>query len=421
MHGSRTRHRLERLGLAVGIVLAIAIVAAVINWVLQSDQGPLEPSPEATINVTIGPTGTPATATPEIIFDAEPAPEMGSMLHMLGYAPDRLEDDSLPLSDIAQYADIERWMNARGIDTPASPGDPAWDSWRAEVSALAIPEVLATRGTDDVWINTYGFGLHQVHQVLAVGSAPDYVMVLRGDFDADALSAAWAESGYQAVRVDGVTYWSLYPGDSVDLSAPASRPALGNMNNLVLLEDGTLIATARSGRLEQTLRAVSDAQPSLADNADLQALLAPGTDPHQFVSAVILKGSVLAPLAGTPVAGAIATPIAETPQVEMMIAGLQLPPAGDTPPRLVLVTRYDSAQAATTAYTRTHQELAMGTSTVTGLAFRERVTLTSMRVLATDDGGGLLIVQMHLAADDADWREIIEQRDLGYLMWPRVP
>lgn len=419
MHPSRVRHRIERIGLAVGIVLAIVIFAAVINWVLQSDQGPLEPSPEATTFPTIGPTLTPATATPEITFDAEPGPEAGSLLHMLGYAPDRLEDDSLPLSDIAQYADIQRWMTARGMATPTTFGDAFWDSWLGELPALAIPEVLATRGTADVWINTYGFGLHQVHQVLAVGSAPDYVMIMRGDFDANTLSTAWAESGYQAVRVDGVTYWSLYPGGAVDLSAPASRPALGNMNNLVLLDDGTLIATARSGRLEQTLRTVHDSQPSLADNADIQALLAPGTDSGQFVTAVILKGSVLEPLAATPDANMVATPVAETPQVEMLVAGLQLASSGEGIPRMVVVSRYESTEAAITAYRRTGHELATGRSAVTGLAYSQRVTPMSMRVLATADDGGLLILQVHLASGDADWREIIEQRDLGYLMWPR--
>ncbi len=418
MRSLRFRHRVERIGLAIGIVLAVVIVVAVISWVLQSDQGPLEPSPEATTLPTIGPTLPPATATPDVQFDPEPGPEPGSLLHMLTYAPDRLADDSLPLSDIAQYADIQRWMASRGIDTPASPGDPTADAWQAELSALAIPEVMATRGTSAGWVGTYGFGLHQVHQVLAVGSAPDFVMVLRGDFDADVLSTAWAESGYQAVRVDGITYWSLYPGGSVDLSAPASRPALGNMNNVVLLEDGTLIATARSGRLEQTLRTINGSQPSLAENADMQALLIPGTDPRQFITAVILKGSVLQPLAGTPVPISVATPVVETPQVQLMAAGLQLPQDGDGRAHMVVVTRYDSAQAATIAFTRTSRDLATGRSVITDDAFSQRVSLTSMRVVATDEDGALLIVNLHLADGDADWREIIEQRDLGYLMWP---
>ena len=283
MHRSLLRHRIERIGLFIGIVLAVFIIVAVINMVLQSDQGPLEPTPESTTEPT-GVAATPATpSTPGISFNPEPEPEPGSLLHMLGYAPDRLRDDSLPLSDIAQYANIQRWMDAQGVVIPTGPDDSNWEAWQQQLPALAVPEVLSTRGTDDVWVNTYGFGLHQVHQVLAVGSPPDYVLVMRGDFDEETLLAAWADSGYQAVRVDGVTYWSLNPGGSVDLSAPASRPALGNMNNIVLLEDGTLIATSRADRLEQTIRNINGANPTLAENEEIRTLLASGIEPENLV------------------------------------------------------------------------------------------------------------------------------------------
>jgi hypothetical protein len=339
---------------------------------------------------------------------------------MLGYAPDRLADESLPLSDIAQYADIQRWLADRGVPVPTGPNDPSWDAWHVELRSLAIPEVFATRGTDDVWIDTYGFGLHQVHQVLAVGSAPDFVMVMRGDFDAEVLNTAWAESGYQAVRVNGVTYWSLNPGGSVDLSAPASRPALGNMNNVVLLEDGTLIATARSSRLEQTIRTIQDTEPSLAGNPAIQALLAPGTDPDSFVTAVLLKGSVLEPLDTTATTEPASTPVRENPEADLFIAGLQLVGSEPGSARMVLVTSYDSPDFATAAYTRTSRELLTGTSGVTSLPYRLRVQPVSMRVLATTDGS-LLVLHLNPMMDAADWREIIEQRDLGYLMWPPGP
>jgi hypothetical protein len=417
MRNPSVRQRIERIGLAFGIILAIVIIAAVLNWVLQSDQGPLEPGPEPTSLPTMGPTLTPATATPTATFDSIPSPKPGSLQHMLGYAPNRLADESLPLSDIAQYADIQRWMTARGVPVPTDPNDLSWDAWHVELRSLAIPEVFATRGTDDVWIDTYGFGLHQVHQVLAVGSAPDFVMVMRGDFDAEVLNTAWAESGYQAVRVNGVTYWSLNPGGSVDLSAPASRPALGNMNNVVLLDDGTLIATARSSRLEQTIRTIQDANPSLAGNPDIQALLAQGTDPDSFVTAVLLKGSVLEPLVTTATTEPASTPVTVTPEAELLIAGLQL--AGDDPEstRMVLVTSYDSPDVATAAYARASRELATGTSGVTSLPYRLRAQPVSMRVLATTDGS-LLVMHLIPVMGATDWQQIIEQRDLGYLMWP---
>ena len=424
MRRQSLRHRFERIGLLVGIVLALAIIVGVVNWVLQeSDQGPLEPSPAVTEEPTAGPTLPPVVASPTSAFDPAPPPEPGSLLHMLGYAPDRLADDSLPLSDIAQYANIERWMSARGIDTPDGPGDPGWDAWNDELGSLALPDVLSTRGTEDIWLQTYGFQLQDVHQVLAVGSAPDYVMVLRGDFDPQALSAVWAENGYQAVSIDGITYWSLNPGGSVDLSAPASRPALGNMNNIVILEDGTLIATARSGRLEQTLRAIQDdpSVPTLNENPELQALLAPGTQPERFVSAVLMKGSVLTP--ATPVSSVpiVATPPPGDPSARLLVAGLYAPEGQPNVARMFLITSYESTDDATIAYTNTDRELATGTSSVTDAPWRNRLDLAGMRVLATSESGGLLIVELNLVNGPADWLEVIEERDLGFLIWPGRP
>ncbi len=420
MHRSLLRHRIERIGLFIGIVLAVFIIAAVINMVLQSDQGPLEPTPESTTEPTIV-AATPATpSTPGISFNPEPEPEPGSLLHMLGYAPDRLRDDSLPLSDIAQYANIQRWMNAQGVVIPTGPDDPNWEAWQQQLPALAVPEVLSTRGTDDVWVNTYGFGLYQVHQVLAVGSPPDYVLVMRGDFDEETLLAAWADSGYQAVRVDGVTYWSLNPGGSVDLSAPASRPALGNMNNIVLLEDGTLIATSRADRLEQTIRNINGANPTLAENEEIRTLLASGIEPENLVTASLLKGTVLeelsVPSPGTPVA----TPVA-LPQAELVLTGLHIQPGGEHRTTMVIVAVFDSAEDATEAHNRASKLLASGTSTVTDDPYSDRVQPHSMRVVSSGDGQQLLLLHLTLLNGPTDWLQIIEDRDLGYLMWPRIP
>lgn len=390
--------------------------------VRNSDQGPLEPMPEPTSVPTIGPTMVATPASPESAIDPAPSPEPGSLIHLLGYAGDRLRDNSLPLSDIAQYADIQRWMDARGIAMPTGPDDPAWDAWRAELPTLALPEILAMRGTDEVWISTYGFGLHDVQQVLAVGSAPDYIIVMRGNFDQETLNAAWAESGYQAVRVDGVTYWSLYPGGSVDLSAPSSRPALGNMNNIALLDDGTLIAATRSGRLEQAIRTAQGSNPSLAANDDIRNLLAPGIEPNDLMTAILLKGSVLEIPAATARVGvvAIATPSTTVPQAKMMLVGLRRPIESqiDT---MVIVTLYDSAPDATGAYRRVDREFRGDTSTITNAPYTDRLQPLAMRVVASEGGDYLLFMQFTPLQGASDWMQIVEERDFGFIMWPRVP
>lgn len=414
-----SQQRLERIGLAIAILIVIGLIVLVFRMVLTSDQGPLEPmpTPEPTTLNLATPVATRATPLPT--FDPDPVSPPGSLLHMLGYAPDRLGDGSIPLNEIADYADIQRWMASQGIATPIDSSDPNWDIWIAGLEPLAIPEVLATRGNDASWRATYGFGLVDVYQVLAVGSAPDLVLVLRGNFDADVLQSAWAESGYQAVRVDGVTYWSLNPAGSLDLSAPASRPALGNMNNLVLLEDGTLIATARSTRLEQTLSTVNGTKSSMADNTDILTLLPSGAHPDQIVTASILRGSVLETPAVPPTAVAVATPITPVSKVGLLLTGLSIADSGS--PVFVIIATYDSVEDATMAYTRAQQEIATGQSSVTGLPYSDRLTVASMRVLASRDQESLLIIEGVPLRGWEDWLQMTEERDFGYLMWPREP
>jgi hypothetical protein len=436
---------------AATIIVAVAIAAAigVIIWVfsvVRDEEPPLDPTPIPT-EVVAGP-GTPVS-TPAATPDSGDGPivatqdlvtvlpiQRGSIENMLEYSPDRLADDSLPLSDVAEYADIEAWMRARDVETPRGPDDPAFGAWEDELENLAIPSVLSARATDEVWIDTYGFGLHDVHQVLAVGQAPDYVLIMRGHFDPDELQAAWAESGYQAIRRQDVTLWSLFPGDAVDLSAPASRPSLGNMNNVVLLDDGTLIATSRLARLEQAIRAARGDEPSLDENPEISALLARPTFPQRIDTAVILKGSLLAADPGSPMVATPApvvsrrvtdatTPVTmegppSLPQATMMLASMDAG-SGDVEPRFSLVFSYPTADDAAAAMFRADRAIRTAESPVTGMPYADRIDLRSTRMWAIGEERTIVELRATLLAGTDDWQAIIEQRDLGFVMWPWEP
>jgi hypothetical protein len=430
-----------------GLVVVISVVAAVavVVWMLllvRSEESPVDPPLEPTVS----PLATPATpltpgtaiATPVPNLFVEPAPEPGSLPDLLRYAPDRLADDTLPLSDIARYADIERWMAAAGVETPDGPSGPAREQWQTGLETLALPEVLGARANDPLWRATYGFQLTDVNQVLAVGQAPDYVLIMRGDFEAEALYSAWVQSGYQAVRAEDVTIWSLFPGDAVDLSAPASRPALGNLNNIVLLDDGTLIATSRLSRSEDVVRVVKEDAPSLDENPAVAALLSPGAEPESLVTAVIVKGSLLATDASTPTILATPSgvsssgplpfgtpspspfPVADLqmPPVDLMLAGIAAPESGGAPPVFSMVLSFDSAEDATRAMISVDRTLQEDLSPVTHRPYRNRLKPLQMRVVGTEQGEALLLIRTRLLSGPADWLAILEERDLGFLMWP---
>ncbi len=429
----------------VSIVAVMAMLASglwmVIRQVDDTDVGNLD-STEAVASPAASPPGTPPPATPPdpATPEGEDGPDWtpGSLPDLLTYAPDRLADDSLPLNDIARYADIAGWMSAYGITTRTSLADPALPEWEAELDNLAIPLSLRERGLDPVWQATYGFDLTQVEQVLIVGQAPDYVMILKGAFDPDALQASWVASGYQAVEVEGSTIWSLFPGDTIDLSAQESRPAMGTLNNVVLLEDGTLVAAAKTSRLGATLDVVNGNAPSLAENDDIAALLLPGTGVERLASAVISKGSLLqatdaalpSPLA-TPAAGPVPSPIATPegpigmPEVDIVLLGLPLPSMMDeaTPspvltgsPAMTILLVFDGDDDAGQARAEIDTRLGQTRSPVTGQGYGDRLAGVEFSLLEQDDRS-VVVLTGQLTRGITDWLTMLSDGDLGFMLW----
>jgi len=381
------------------------------------------------------------------------APPAGSLPDLLRYAPDRLADDSLPLTDVGRYADIQAWMASRGLDAPsapdglAAPRDPELAVWRAELDNLALPTSLADRGLDPEWERSYGFRLTQVHQVLIVGQAPDYVMIVRGAFDPAGLHDAWVSSGYQAVEVEGTTIWTLFPGDTIDLSDTASRPAMGMLNNVVLLEDGTLVAAAKLPRLQSALRVVNGSASSLADNASIASLVGPGTGSEDLVSAVISRGSLLeslpadlpSPRAKTrgpdilsgqsfPTMVSSAVLAAQMPRVELVMIGVSLPasrvsdatPVANAPgpdPHLRLMFSFDDIDDGRIAQRVIEQRFNAYLSPVTGGAYRERFGSARVRVLDAAGDPAIVEIEASLPRGVADWLAILSERDIGFAFW----
>ncbi len=439
----RSRHALPWIRIASIVVVMAIVVSAlwiVIRQVDDTDVGNLEPtagtaSSLASPPALSGPATPPSSSTPE--DEDEPEWVEGSLPDLLTQAPDRLADDSLPLNVIAHYSNVEGWMAARGVAAPVSLDDPALPRWEAELDNLALPLSLRERGLDPAWQDAYGFNLTQVEQVLIVGQAPDYVMILQGAFDADVLQAAWVASGYQAVEVEGTTVWSLLPGDTIDLSVQASRPAMGTLNNVVLMEDGTLVAAAKTSRIGSTLEVLNGNVPSLAENDDIAALWLPEVGAEGLASAVISKGSLLQATQATmpgdapvppssPEPGSIASPEAgdRMPEVTIVLLGIPLPesPVTATPATsdsvngLTLLMVLDDVADALVADELITLRLPHDSSPITGEPYTSRIQEPQVAVLDGDDRA-VVMVTGTLANGSADWLEILDSRDLGFASW----
>lgn len=419
----------SRTSALVGLVVIVAMLAVGVSVMLPARDGGL---------ATQAPTGTPAaltaptaTGTPGVKH-VSPASSLPAMLDL---APDWLGSSNLPMSDVARYADLAAASRQAGLLWPLTAASPDFTRWDALLSTLALPTVLASRGLDPVWQQTYGFSLLDVDQVLAVGQAPDYVTILRGRFDARTLHDAWVRSGYQAIEAEGVTAWSLFPGDSIDLSAPASRPAMATLNNVALLPDGTLVVATKLSSLKDVLKVVQGKASSLAKNSDVAALLTPVSLAESFVSAVLVKGQLLEAAApqGTPPASppstmAAAPTSAATPppglgKVRLALFGIPSPatnggtpaPASSVaPPGMVMLLQFGGKDDAGRALTVIQQRLASGVSDVTGKPYADRVRPVTIQ---RDPATPVVRMDLRLTHGAADWLSIIEDRDLGFAMW----
>lgn len=317
----RMRTPLTVIGLVAVVVL---ITFSVVMYTQRSDLA--EGTPDTPAQRPGTPPATPAVIPPE---NADGFPR-GSLPAMLALAPDLLDDSGgLPIK--ATYADVAGLLKQFGVDPRTSSSD----ELSTTLAPLEIPEVLESRGLSNEWRDVYGYDLRQVDQILTVGYAPNQIVIMPGRYDTEALYETWVRHGYQAVEVEDTTIWSLSPGDQIDLSAPASRPALGLMNNVVLLDDGTLVASSRQSRLAEVLQVLNGDDPSLYDHemmndaVNAQAAFSP-------LSVVIADGNLLyrpEPTetrrvrgASSQTSGTPADPTLSLPEVEMVLFGFL--PAG---------------------------------------------------------------------------------------------
>jgi len=417
--------------LIVAICLATVAVTLLIREAMREDDLPPTQPPDITASPTAtnAPTATPGVVATPTIQATATVPE-GSLSDLMQYAPDRLADGSLPLPEVATYADIAAWK----LWQP----DPAAPLTEGQLGDLALPPIIANRALDPIWKATYGFSLADIDQFLAIGQPPDYTFIMRGDFDEDELKRAWVGSSYQAVEYRGFTIWSTFPGDTIDMSNPSSRPAMASLNNIVLLDDHTMVAAAKLSRVQDAIRLQQGEGKSLAGNDAIAQVIGLETPRQRFVTAVIAKGELVesAPLderrsgAGTvsPLTRhgtSVATPVpSPVPMVRMCLFGMmmqmettvpatpvavQLPA---TPPEFTIALVFDDDDA-NSGILAIRQRFGEERSATTGQPWTDSYDLYGG--IRNDDG----LVVLHLLAKSGtiDWMQMVNDRDFGFLAW----
>ena len=109
------------------------------------------------------------------------------------------------------------------------------------------------------------------------------------------------------------------------------------------------------------------------------------------------------------------------PEATLMLAGMEAPFSPDDPPVFSMVLTYATASDAMQAALRVDRTIRHAESPVTGELYRERIDLRSTRTYASGEDAFAVHLTASLPRGTADWLELIEQRDLGFVMWTWAP
>ena len=240
---------------------------------------------------------------------------------------------------------------------------------------LALVSAGFQYGASADFASTFGFRPLDVDRALEVGRPPDALSIYQGGLDRAALEAAWSKTGFKQVSLGGGhVLWTLGEDGAIDLSSPVAPFGAGAFNNLLLLDDQTLLVARKGSVIRAVVSfATGEGAASMLDGADVAqaiAALSPGV-----VSSIGVGGALLAPVQP----GGKATPSPQAgnetmPEVVFAIFGIEAgargqiasdgstpvadatPEAGREPvlveARLATSSAADAAQAAAVASMR---------------------------------------------------------------------
>lgn len=333
------------------------------------------------------------------------------------------------------HADLAAQFAATGVDRTAA-------DWMATANLFSVTAPLALAsagfqyGTSDDFSAAFGFRPLDVDRVLEVGGAPNSLSIYQGGLDRAAMEAAWPKTGFKQVPLeDGFVLWTMGEQGAIDLSSPIAPYGAGAFNNLLLLDDQTLLVS----RMGAVIRAVvsqakaADAAGSMLGIAGVQQVLAACSP--TVVSSIGLSGALLgAPAAPRP--GAAATPAVPAPPAAGGMPGVRFAlfaieagaqgqiardgstPAAGTPSatggsqakvevRLATASRADAEEAARIAAMRWETMQ----SQVVRQPFSELMALVSSGVSETEETVAAL--DFESGPEPGRWIQLVAMQDLA--------
>lgn len=233
---------------------------------------------------------------PTAAQDEPPSP----LLEMLALVPDNAATQAV--APVVSYADYRVMESMRGITTPPlqSLDDLRTDEgqlWLWTMNGITAGLPLSNfRAFIEGMSEVVGFAFGDIDRTLIFGSPPSLGIVVGGDFDAEAIAAAYTARDFTQTTVGDIPVWcgpdGCTEGQKVDIQG--NNPAnpfggdLGRNEPLAVLP-GYLVDSADYSVVQNMLSTYQDTAPSLADNPAYGAVVEAVTEAGTLAQIIVMN------------------------------------------------------------------------------------------------------------------------------------
>ncbi len=177
------------------------------------------------------------------------------------------------------YADVEQQLANMGFTPEEAVADPLQVIGSEDFASIAWASGIFHYSTDEEFVAAIGFNPFMARQVLGAFTFHDSIIVLRGDWNVDTLTAAWESAGYTPyTTASGVPAWTIGPNGEIDPTHPIQSKGFQSLNNVAILDGGILAYAGYSTTIEMVIQTQSGEMASAIDDSWLQPLFSAVSD-----------------------------------------------------------------------------------------------------------------------------------------------
>ncbi|MGN6484899.1 MAG: hypothetical protein ACTHMX_10895 [Thermomicrobiales bacterium] len=327
------------------------------------------------------------------------------------------------------HADLAAQFAACGVDRSAADWITGTNLY-AVTASLALVSAGFQYGASPDFAAALGFSPLEVDRAVEVGGPPNALSLYQGGLDRARLEAAWTATGFKQVPLEGGrVLWTLGEQGEIDPASPIAAFGAGAFNNLLLLDDQTLLVARMGAVIRDTVAhaASGNAGSSLVGVPGVQQAIASLTP--TVVSTIGLTGAALS-ASPRPDGAATPVPAGVMPAISVAVVGIEagargeIDATGATPAtatattegagssarvevRLVTGSRADAETAAATASSRWQTMQ----SQVTQQPFSELMTLDSAGVAANEET--VAAIDFASGPMPGRWIQLVAMQDLA--------